>query len=483
MPEFNFVGPSYVAQSRYQDDQELINWYCETDPNKAPASEFDSPSRGVIALYPTPGLISNVVPAVGEVRGFNVLPGGTAFLAIVGSGLYYVDTAFVATLVGNLLSNTGIVSIVNNGTAAYMADGANRYAYTWGTGVFLVITDGAFSGGTTVDIVDNYLIYNRPGSMQWGCTNAASIVSGALNFSAKDASSDNLVALIASTEQVFLMGEVTYEVWSNSGAFPFPFERIPGTTRQHGIAAPFSMARLGEGFAWLTQDTRGQSIVAMMIGYDSQRISNHAVEYAINSYPVRSDAIAYSYQQSGHEFYVLSFPGADVTWVYDLATQLWHKRAWRDSYNVLHRHRTQVATQFQGQVIGGDWQNGNIYTLSQTTYSDNGDIIPCIRRCAHLTTDLKHQYFHDLQLQFQPGVGLQTGQGSDPQAMLEWSDDGGSTWSNQHWVGIGKVGRYKNRARWTRLGSARDRIFQVTVTDPVFRTIVSANLNATAGAN
>ena len=490
MPDFGFVGPSYVARSLYQDDQETINWFPEIDHNKDPKGVLDSPGRGVIALLPTPGLVTRAGQVGGsapqwapaEVRAMYPIAGATLLLAVVGSNVYQLTQTYTATLVGTLGTSSGQVRITDNGLSALLADGVSRYSYTWGTGAFAVQNDGAFSGANSLDIVDNYMIYNDLNSQQWGCTNSLSVVSNALNVASKDGSSDNLVTLIVVNRQVFLMGYLTYEVWTDAGLFPFPFQRIPGTSKQHGCAAPFTIARLGEGFAWLTNDTRGNATVAMMVGYEPLRISTHAVEYAIEQYTKIDDAIAYSYQQAGHEFYVLTFPTADVTWCYDLATQLWHKRAWRDAHNVLHRHRSNCCAAFNDEILVGDYSNGNIYALSQTEYTDNGDPLPCIRRAPHLTTDLKRQYFHDLQIQFQPGVGLQSGQGSDPQAMLMWSNDGGSTWSNQHWAGMGKVGEYKRRAIWRRLGQARDRIFQVEVTDPVFRVVVSANLNASAGA-
>ncbi len=106
-----------------------------------------------------------------------------------------------------------------------------------------------------------------------------------------------------------------------------------------------------------------------------------------------------------------------------------------------------------------------------------------MRRCPHLTSDLQRQFFHNLQIQFQPGVGLQTGQGSDPEFILRWSNDGGFTFGNDHIVKIGKAGKYKNRAIKRRLGYARDRVYEVVVTDPVYRVVVSANLNASVGAS
>jgi hypothetical protein len=233
----------------------------------------------------------------------------------------------------------------------------------------------------------------------------------------------------------------------------------------------------------LAQDKRGIATIVMMNGYNAQRISTFPIENAIQNYAITSDAVAYTYQEAGHEFYVITFPSADVTWAYDLSTNMWHRRSWVDNMNVQHRVRANCMMNFANNVMVGDWQNGNIYIQDTKQYTDNGHKIVRQRRCPHLTADLKRMFHSDLQIQFQPGVGLQSGQGQNPQAMLRWSDDGGSTWSNEHWVSIGQVGQYKNRALWRRLGHARDRIYEVNVSDPINAVIVSANLNALAGAN
>jgi hypothetical protein len=44
---------------------------------------------------------------------------------------------------------------------------------------------------------------------------------------------------------------------------------------------------------------------------------------AINSYDRIDDAIADTFQMLGHIFYVLTFPSAGRTWVYDFSTQNW----------------------------------------------------------------------------------------------------------------------------------------------------------------
>ena len=339
--------------------------------------------------------------------------------------------------------------------------------------------DGAFIASSQLGEVDTFFVYNQPGTNNWGASNSLSASSQPLSFSQKDGAGSNLVALIVNDREVFLLGERDGEVWIDAGSSPFPFQRLVGTSMQHGIIAQYSLSRLGDSFAWLSQDTRGQGIVMKMNGYTPQRISTHAFETATVGYSTLADASCSTYQQGGHEFYVLSFPTADVTWCYDVATEMWHKRAYRDNLDVLHRDRGNCACLFAGKVVVGDWANGALYALDPTVYTDAGGVpMYRMRRAPHLTEDLNRVKYQRLQIQFEPGVGLATGQGSNPQAMLQWSDDGGSTWSIEHWTSIGKVGIYKNRAIWRRLGMARDRVFQVAITDPVKVVIVSANVKA-----
>lgn len=490
MSDFGFVGPAYQAASKTQDDQALINWYLETDSFQGqdnPATPGVETGRGYIALYPTPGLLTRAsLAAAAEVRGFHVLPGGATFLAVSGATLYSVDSAYTATSVGTLSTTTGQVTMTDNGVSAYITDGTYRYSYVWGTGVFSTVSDGAFTGGGVCDEIDNFIIYSNPATNQWGCTDVGDVASNPLNLGTVLGASGNLQALIADHRQVLLLAENYSERWVDVGTFPFPFAIIPGSSMQHGLAAPYSVARLGEGIAFLAKDTRGACTVAVWGASIStpQRISTFAIENAIQGYTVTSDAIAYTYSQAGHEFYMLTFPTEDVTWCYDLSTQLWHRRAWRDpETGIYHRHRSNCCAVFGDDIIVGDYSNGKIYAFSQSTYTDNGDPLPCVRRCRHLTSDLKRQFFSDLQIQFQPGVGLQSGQGSDPSFLLRWSNDGGFTFGNDHTVKIGQAGKYKNRAIKRRLGWGRDRVFEVVVTDPVYRVIVSANLNASSGAN
>ena len=348
-------------------------------------------------------------------------------------------------------------------------------------------TDGPWTGATVCDVIDNYVVYNEPGTQNWAATDLGSVISQNAYYGTKDGAPDPIVSIIVDHRQVYLLGQNTTEVWVDvgstiTGIVAFPFQRVSGVMMQHGCAAANSVARFAEQFMFLSRDDRGQAIVGAINGYTFQRISTHAVEQTLMNQNV-SDAVAYTYQLEGHEFYVITFPSINLTWVYDLASQMWHKWLAFDPETGYYRHRSNCGAFFNNVYLVGDYENGKVYQLDNNTYTEDGTYIRRLRRAPHLVTDLQRQYFAEMQIQFQPGVGLQTGQGDDPQAMLRWSNDGGSTWSNEHWTTIGRVGRYQNRAIWRRLGWSRDRIFEVSMSDPVRTVIISANLKAEQGDN
>ena len=367
-------------------------------------------------------------------------------------------------------------------SASQTVSSTTIFALNW---TILPATDGPFEGGGTVDITDNYFVYNKPDSQLWAASDLLSPITDPLSFASKDGSPDDLVSIIVDRREVYLLGEMSSEVWINSGAVPFPFTRIPGTSTQQGIAAQYSMSRMGNSFAYVSKNNRGEAMIVRMNGYFPERISTHAVETTLVNQNV-SDAIAWTYQLEGHEVYVATFPSIGtngLTWAYDNTTGLWHKWLYRNNQNEYERHRGNCCAFFNQQVLVGDYENGKIYQVGRNFYTDDGQPIRRIRRAPHITSDLQRQYFHELQIQFQPGVGLSTGQGDDPQAMLRWSNDGGSTWSNEYWTTIGKQGKYLNRAIWRRLGFSRDKVFEVSISDPVKAVIISANLKAEAGEN
>jgi hypothetical protein len=441
-----------------------IGTYTVNQSQTVASTQMNSATAGAVVT----GAISGTTLTVSAVTSGTLSVGQT----IQGST---VTAQTIITALGTGTGGAGTYTVNNSQTVT----SRTLYGLNWSV---LPSTDGAFTSGSAVDIVDNYFVYNRPDTQQFGASAALSPISPALSFASKDGSPDDLVTLIVDHREVYLLGEVSSEVWIDAGTSPFPFQRIPGTSTQHGIAAEFSVARLGNSFAYLSRNIRGQAQIVQMNGYVPTRISTHAVENSLTNQVV-SNAVAWTYQLEGHEVYVISFPSINLTWAYDVASGMWHKWLYTNNLGQYERARGNCCAQFQGLVMVGDYANGKIYKLDPLNYTDDGQHVRRLRRAPHLVADFQREYFDELQIQFQPGVGLSTGQGQNPQAMLRWSDNGGSTWSSEHWTTIGLIGKYANRAIWRRLGTARDRVFEVSISDPVKAVIISANLKSSVGEN
>lgn len=372
--------------------------------------------------------------------------------------------------------NSILVNISSVATANQATD-----TFTVTIPVFGQITDTAFLHASRIAFIEGWLIFSEPNTRTFftNATTPYTLLFAGSFYALKDSSTDNLVTLHENNRELWLFGERTSEVWYNAGNPNFAFARIPAIGPQIGCAATHSISRLGNDLVWLGRNEQGQNIVVMQQNYSWKRISTHAVDHSIASFDVVSDAIGYTYEEDGHWFYVLTFPTADITWVYDGKSEMWHKRlSYNSTQGVYHRHLSNAYCELADVRLVGDYQNGNIYQMSRQYYSDNGAPIRCKRRAPHVwKKQNRKRIFHGwLQVEFTPGVGLQTGQGSSPQAMLRWSNDGGFTWSNEHWTTIGAAGQTKNRAIWRRLGRTRDRIYELNYSDPTQRDIIGVTL-------
>lgn len=471
------LGSSYVARSINAADNRMVNLYPEVTPDGGKTSGF---------LNRAPGLKFQQTVGTGPIRGlWSHQTNGEDFYVASGSEFYKVNALNgVATKLGDI-NGTGPVSIADNGTQLFIACNPDSYIYNEVTNTFQQITDPDFPGAVTVGYLDGYFVFNEPDSQRmWVTALLNGLDISPLDFSSAEGSPDGIVAINVDHRECWVFGTDSIEVWYDAGLQDFPLQRIQGAFNEIGCVAAFSVAKLDNGLFWLGCDARGQGIVYRANGYTGTRVSTHAIEYAIQSYGNISDAVAYTYQQDGHAFYVLTFPSANATWVYDVSTQAWHERAgW--SNGQFTRHRSNCQCNFQGNTVVGDYENGNIYTLDLNVYADNGGIQKWLRSWRALPpnqNNLKRTAQHSLQLDCESGTGLNNGQGSDPQVMLRWSDDGGHTWSNEHWASMGKIGQFFRRVIWRRLGMTdklRDRVYEVSGTDPVKIAIMGAQLDVT----
>ena len=474
------LGASYLVRSVNAAADRCVNLYPESVPHGGKETGFLNRCPGSV-------LLERVGP--GPIRGLWKMNGYCYIVS--GTELWRADTDWALTFLG-AIAGTGPVSIADNGTQIFFAANPNGYIYNATTNVFAQITDPDFPGAVTVMYLNGFFLFNEPDSQKlWQTALLDGTSIDPTEFASVELNPDLLIAVIADHGEGWCFGSNSVQVYYASGGQDFAFSPIQGAYIETGCAAPYSVAKMDNSVFWLAQDDRGNGMVYRANGYTPQIISTHALSYAIGQYGSIANAIGFTYQQEAHSFYVLTFPTGNATWVYDTTTGLWHERAYMNqNTGALGRIRANAYAFFNGQHVIGDYENGNLYALSLDTYTDNGDYQKWLRAWRALPTggnNLNRTFHHALQLDCQAGVGLDgTGQGTNPQVMLRWSDDGGQNWSNEHWRSMGAIGATGTRVIWRRLGSTerlRDRVYEVSGTDPVKIALIGADLRMSAGAS
>ncbi len=314
-----------------------------------------------------------------------------------------------------------------------------------------------------------------------------------LDIATKNGYPDAIMGIIVMHREVWIIGTLTSEIWYNAGTADFPFQVLPGTFIEHGCIAKYSIAKQDLSVYWLSQDEQGQAIVIRGTDYTAKRISTFAIENEFATYGKISDAIGFTYQQEGHVFYVLTFPYANKTWVFDQAAGLWHQRAWTDNNGILNRHRMNCAANAYNMNIVGDWENGNLYKLDLNTYVDNIDgeglnedgsyPISRIRSWPALVNEGKRVVYQaftaDMQVGDDDGIIDGSTTSNPPLVSLRWSDDRGRTYGNAVEQSIGAQGQYLTQANWNRLGMGRGRVFELSWSIPASTALNGAWIQTT----
>ena len=407
---------------------------------------------------------------------------GNFCYAVNQGNLNQLNNAGVSSAVGALATISGFVDMADNsgGNQVCLVDGTNAYIYNVNTGVFSTVTPPVANWlPQTVTSMNSYFMVNQGGTAVWWLSN---ILDGttwnALNFATADDVADVLVRVFNNNKGLLILfGNKHTEFWSNTGALNFPFSRVQNTTIQIGLAAQQSVARAGESICFLGRTEEGQTQIFRLFGSQATRISTFELEHYMAQFVSNvNSATAFSYQIRGHLIYQINFNEAsfayNVTVSEALGVNVWSQV---QSYNV-NRHRAERCVSFLDRLLATDYMNGNVYIIDGDNYTDNGDYISRVLATHHLFEDNENVSIGNVWLDLEPGVGLSTGQGSDPQIMFDYSKDGGHTWSSQLWRSAGKIGKYKTRARWGRIGAARDFVFRWTLTDPVNTVWIQAGL-------
>lgn len=407
--------------------------------------------------------------------------GGLLSGSIVAGGTGYIDGTY-----------TNVPLLNGTGTGAFAT-------FVVSGGVVVTVTPTAPGQGYLIGdqlSVDNANLGGSGSGFDFGIEEISGAGFDALDLAAKTGSPDPIVTLAVVHTEIWLLGQLTSEVWYNAGAADFTFQRLPGTFVEHGIVAIYSLAKEDLALFWLSQDREGQAIVVRGQNYVATRISTHAIENAINNYNTITDAIGFMYQQEGHAFYVLVFPSAGKTWVYDRSTELWHERAFTDTNGYLQRIRGNTLANVYGTIVLGDYANGDLlkYSLNTTTdyvdgagpNSDGSYPISRIRAFPHLVNNMDRVMYRDFTADMEAGTDDSSVDGSTPlnppMLSLRWSDDRGKTYGNKLEQSLGAGGEYLTSAQWNRLGMARDRVFELSWSSPTKTALQGAFINAMTAA-
>lgn len=462
MPVVQFATNSSKSQSLPVSSQRLVNCFAEKEPQDA---------KTAVAIFGCPGLTNFATCGAGPIRGMHVM-GGVPYV-VSGGTLYSFNSKGVATSLGSTVSGTKPVVMLDNGTQLLIINGSQGYIYS-ASGGFQLITDPNFHPSTSGCFFDNFFV------LTWDGTNKAFISNSldgttynGLAFFSTQVSSANLLSLVNQQESLLALTGTNIMTFYDAGTPIQPFQPLLGATVERGCGAALAVVKEDNSVFFL-----GDDLIFYRLDFGiPHRVSTHAAEDAWRSFTTVSDAVAFSYTHEGHKFVVLNFITANATWVYDIATGLWHERDSRDQNNRSYgRWRGNCVANAYNLTLVGDAYSGQIGFVDKTVSTEFGNNMVSSMSGPSMQQD-RRRLFHSLfELDVESGIGATVNPGSNPQIMLDWSDDGGRTFSTpQIWQSMGKLGEYKHRLRWKRLGQSRDRRYRVQISDPVPRTVIAAH--------
>lgn len=433
------------------------------------------PTKTATIIQPTSGLKFRVTPGGGEIRGGMRWQGDAYWVS--GDRLYKHERDDTVTALGGVrMGGTGPVVMAANSTQICIVEPSTRSGYVASGDPMTVKRisdiDLDFAGAASVDVLDSIAIFEIPDSDEFFISAVDDFTNiSALDFAAAERNPDRNVRVLVDHAELWIFGEETIEVFQNVGG-TFPFRRLPGGIIERGCAARFSVAKDDNTVFWLGDD----GIFYRATDYTPTRISNHAVEEVIEG-QITSDAECTHWTEAGSKFVSWRFPSIGRCLVYDISTGLWHERASGTQAENVWAGR--FAVEIWGKSLIGA-TDGNIYELDRSTYQDNGAVKRAEMTFGPVYGEGRRIRHLSLDVEMEVGRGLVSGQGSDPQIMMNYSDDG-STWSNELWRSIGARGEYKTRVRWNRLGSSYERTYRLAITDPVPWAVMDAKLRVSGG--
>jgi hypothetical protein len=471
-----FFGGSAPAQSPIASDMQVMNLYVE----KRTSQQQGRGAQSTDAYYPTPGSTPWATAADVGTRG--ALSVDNQHWLVIGPWLYEITGVGVVTRRGiQMAQDANLAQIAYNGPVGgqlLVASGGNAYCYEIATDTMTQVLTGE---AMQIGMLDGFFLAFANNQFRISDLNDG-LTWDPLQFAVRSAQADPWEAMIVTSPDIFLPGELTGDVWYDSGASPFPFAPRQGLSLEYGTRAPFSLSLYLDSPWWLTHNSDGGGEIVLARGYTPQLISTPELTTALAEYARTAsldDAETFTYQQAGHTFGVVRFLAANHCWVYDFTTQLWAERGkWNSRTNTFDVWPARVHMHAFETHLVGEAATGVISELDTTVATEaDGSAIRRVIRPPMLIAEMAQLDLWRFELVLEVGLGLQTGQGSDPLIMFRVSRDGGKTWGNYRTASVGRVGEYRRRVFWTRLGQARMWVPEISFSEPIPLRIIDALLN------
>lgn len=444
-----FALHSYRARSRPLSQQRLVNGYMVRAPEG---------SKTVSPVYRTPGIKAWTTSTSGNVRGMSRMEG--VLYVVSGHSLYAVNPDGASSVRGDaMITGNGRVSMATDGDSLVIAHEGSAWFYDRGSAVLAPIDDEHFLGADQVEWLDGYFIYLVPDSDKFQISNvAAPNTIDVTDFATAETDPDRTVGILVDHGQLFQFGQRSVEIWAIRPGSTFPFIRYSNGRMEIGCAAANSPAKGDNSVFWLADDLSCRVLRDIL----PLRISTDAIEDEWSKYSTVADAHGSVLTLGGRLVYTLTFPTAKATWQYDLGSSLWNEL---ESYDK-GRWRGEHYIHCYGKHLISDFSTSNIGELDIDTYSEWDEPLIWKATSAPIVQQ-GHWLFHEgLRMDFETGVGLEAGQGSDPQVMLRWSDDS-KTFSNVYQRSLGNIGAYRHEVNFYGLGRAKNRVYECSVSDPI----------------
>lgn len=482
MPRINLTGGTFPARSKAVAYSRILNLIPEPLPqeNGEPVS---------FAHYLTPGLKSLFHRQGCGRAAYKTSQGEGIF--VIGPVVYRLTRENRLIMLGEIGNHSGPVHISDNGVTLFLVDsttGTGWYCamgtkrpYTHGFteyGPLTLMRDEAFYGSHTIAILDTYFLFVNPDTTNWYVSPAEFIDEKTTPFDPLYVASDTtglstITAIAVQGQYIWLFGEQQTEIWYNSGAADFPFQRVQGVTVETGCSAPHSVRTVpvtqnlpAGAIIWLGSDRAGNARVYLGSQNQAMPVSNFAVEQKLQSMGDMSGAIGNVYQQDGHVFYLLTLPGQIETYVYDVSTNLWHERCSLDCCGREIQARALFYTNIFGKIMAVDRDNGRIYEVSTAYLDENGTKIKRQRIFQHVLTNGQRAIHRQFMLDMSNA--------QDMVVYVDWSDDRGKTFCNPLVLKI--TGNANSWPSLWRLGLTRDRLYRLTWDEPQEAALMGAFL-------